>query len=255
MEITELQSQLGVFGEFVYKKYCESLGFDIERTNFCHTDFLLHSKDINQSYYIDVKSTISDKKKYKGKRYHKDIVYESVLILEEKVFLVPDHNSPFQAEDRQELGDLLGWIDKWKKNTDICHKKKSRLEDSTIKELKDLFAQTQCPNLRIVERGDASSKRWTGTVDNLPGSPKVIDSADVTVFFEFGCEDFKEKLSRIYLIWHGLLRTNDIKMLTPDSRQRKKGIKEVIDLCAFGNDHPNLVFDNLDSFKLYLKSN
>ncbi len=39
------QSQLGVFGEFVYKKYCESLGFDIERTNFCHTDFLLHSKD------------------------------------------------------------------------------------------------------------------------------------------------------------------------------------------------------------------
>ena len=43
-------------------------------------------------------------------------------------------------------------------------------------------------------------------------------------------------------------------MQKPDSRQAKKGITEVIDLTAFTIDYPNLVFDNLDSIKSYLKN-
>jgi hypothetical protein len=43
-------------------------------------------------------------------------------------------------------------------------------------------------------------------------------------------------------------------MQKPDSRQTKKGITEVIDITAFTKDYPNLVFDNLDSIKYYLKN-
>ena len=248
------QSQLGAFGEFVYKTHCESLGLQIDRTNFCHTDFLVQSKGTNQSYYVDVKSTLSDKKKYQGKRYHDNIAYELLLILRGRVLIVPDHNSPLQSKSRHDLGEFSDWLAKWQENSEIAHKKESKLDDSIIMELKDLFSQMNCPRLRIVERGDASGKRWTGTVDNLPGSSTVIDSKDVTVFFKFGCEDFKEKISKIYLIWHSLLHAKQIKMQKPDSRQTKKGITEVIDLTAFTKDYPNLVFDNLDSIKSYLKN-
>jgi hypothetical protein len=248
------KSQLGAFGEFVYKRYCESLGFHIDRTNYCHTDFTLKTADNSTNQYVDVKSTLLDKKKYQGKRYHKDISYELILFLENEILLSPDKNSPLFNKGRHSLGPISEWLPKWERNTEIVCKRKSMLYSSDLNDLKELFSKTDYPRIRIVERGDASAKRWTGTVDNLPGSQNVVSKSDVTIFIEFGCENFVEKVSKAYLIWHYLLRKEKIKMSKPNSRQAKKGIVEVIDLKAFVGEYPQLVFDNLDALKSYIEN-
>lgn len=248
------KSQLGAFGEFVYKRYCESLGFHIDRTNYCHTDYALKASNNSSYQYVDVKSSLTNKKEYQGKRYHKDISYELMLFLEGEILLSPDKNSPLYDKGRHSLGPISGWLAKWEQNTNIVSKRKSRLDSSDLNDLKELFSKTDYPRIRIVERGDASAKRWTGTVDNLPGSHNVVSKTDATIFIEFGCENFVEKVSKVYLIWHHLLHKEKIKMSKPNSRQAKKGIVEVIDLKAFVDEYPQLVFDNLDALKSYIEN-
>lgn len=248
------KSQLGAFGEYVYKRYCESLGFHIERTNYCHTDFTLKTADNSPNQYVDVKSTLSDKKEYQGKRYHKDISYELMLFLENEILLSPDKNSPLFNKGRHSLGPISKWLAEWEQNTEIVCKRESRLDSSDLNGLKELFSKTDYPRIRIVERGDASAKRWTGTVDNLPGSHNIVSKNDATIFIEFGCENFVEKVSKAYLIWHHLLHKKKIKMSKPNNRQAKKGIVEVIDLKAFVYEYPQLVFDNLDALKSYIRN-
>ena len=248
------KSQLGAFGEYVYKKYCESLGYSIERTNYCHTDFILRAPNASELQYVDVKATLSDKQKYQGKRYHNDIAYELMVFLEDEIFLSPDMNSPLHQMGRHSLGSISEWLSKWEKNTETVSKRATRLDSAVLNELNELFSKSRYPRLRIVERGDASGKRWTGTVDNLPGSPMIVNKNDATIFIEFGCEDFVEKVSRAYLIWHHLLYKKKIKMSNPSSRQAKKGIIEVIDLKAFLSEYPELVFNDIDALKTYIKS-
>ena len=248
------KSQLGAFGEFIYKKYCESLGFGIERTNYCHTDFVLKTKNTSEPQYVDVKASLKDKPKYQGKRYHDKIAYELMLFLEGEIFLSPDQSSPLHNKGRHSLGSISEWLSKWEKNTEVTNKRESRLDSLSLNNIKQLFSQANYLGIRIVERGDASGKRWTGTVDNLPGSPKVVDSNDATIFIEFSCEDFVEKVSKIYLIWHHLLHTKKIKMSKPSSRQAKKGITEVIDLKLFLSEYPELVFDSLEDLRSYIKN-
>lgn len=246
------KSQLGAFGEFIYKRYCESLGFDIKRTNYCHTDFILKISNESSSQYIDVKSTLTDQKKYRGKRYHKDIAYELMLFVDGKILLSPDMNSPLFDKGRHSLGSESEWLSKWEQNTEIVNKPKSKLDNIALIDLTEIFSKTKYPKIRIIERGDASSKRWTGTVDNLPGSKKIVNNHDATIFIEFYCDNFVEKVSRVYLIWHHLLHESKIKMCNPDSRQAKKGILEVIDLKVFASEYPELIFNNLESLKVYI---
>ena len=248
------KSQLGAFGEFIYKKYCESLGFGIERTNYCHTDFVLKTKNTSEPQYVDVKASLKDKPKYQGKRYHNKIAYELMLFLEGEILLSPDKNSPLHNKGRHSLGSIPEWLKKWEKNTEIVKKRAKRVDAKTFNELKELFSKSQYSRLRIVERGDASGKRWTGTVDNLPGSSDVINDNDVTLFMEFGCENFQEKLSKIYLIWHHSLKDGKIKMSKPNNMQLKKGIQEVIDLKAFASEFPELVFDSLEDLRSYINN-
>lgn len=248
------KSQLGSFGEFVYRMHCESLGLHLERTNYCHTDFRLKSEDSGRDIYIDVKSTLSDKNSYQRPRYHNDISYDLIILLAGEVFLVPDKISPLHDKGRTPLGPITEWVAKWLQNTEVSRKRECRLMESTRHDLGGIFANAGYQRLRIVERGDASWKRWSGTVDNLPGSLKVINDYDVTLFIEFGCEDFIEKTSRIYLIWHHLLHKRKIKMAHPSDRQLKKGVSEVIDLKYFSIEHPELVFENIESLKTHIEA-
>jgi len=248
------KSQLGSFGEFVYKSHCESLGFHIERTNYCHTDFLLRTGESDRPQYIDVKSTLSNKKSYKGTRYHEDISYDLIVILDNELFLVPDNKSPLNKKGIYLLGSISEWMTRWQQRTEIARTRKFRLEKKNQLELKDIFARAGYPRIRIVERGDASGKRWSGTVDNLPGSSKIVDGHDVTLFIEYGCEGFVEKVASIYLIWHHLLHNRKITMSKPNSRQSNKGIVEVVDLKAFKRERPELVFDGLEELKHFIES-
>ena len=249
------KSQIGAFGEFIYRKHCESLGFIIKRTNYCHTDFVLKTENNSQPQYVDVKASLKDKPKYQGKRYHDKIAYELMLFLEGEIFLSPDQNSPLHNKGRHSLGSITDWLSKWNKNTEVTNKRESRLDSSSLNNIKQLFSKANYPRIRIVERGDASWKRWTGTVDNLPGSTKVVNNNDATIFIEFSCENFIEKISKIYLILHYLLNNKKIKMSKPSSRQAKKGIVEVIDLKVFTSEYPEHVFESLDDLKSYVKKN
>lgn len=54
---------------------------------------------------------------------------------------------------------------------------------------------------------------------------------------------------------HELIRNGDIKMKEPDCRQKKKGIKDVIDLDCFKKDFPNLIFLNIEELVDFVKKN
>jgi hypothetical protein len=247
------KSQLGAFGEFVYMEYSQSLGIKIERTNLCHTDYYLEDKDKNKFYYVDVKSTVSDRSKYSGKRYHDEIVYELVLVLGQRVLLVPDKLSPFNDFGRKDLGSLSDWMSKWNSHSGGIAKRERKINSADFDDLRSAFKNSSIPKMRLVERGDASGKRWSGTVDNLPGTDSVIKKYDATVFIEYKCDNFKEKINRIYLILHSLLQADSIKMIKSNSRQLKKGLTQHVDLVNFEKDYPKYIFDGLNSLSAYLK--
>ena len=66
-EILELNDSLiGDFGEYVYQKYAQSMGFKTKRINVGEIDILLE-KD-SKEYEIDVKTTRNTGQGYKGTR-------------------------------------------------------------------------------------------------------------------------------------------------------------------------------------------
>lgn len=244
-------STLGAFGEFVYQSFCESQGFICHRTNFCHTDFLITPQSGGQETFVDVKSTQNRMVGYRGKRFHSEIAYETVAVFNGTVSLIPDPKSPFYGSGKLTLGSLESLIQRWDSSPN-SQNKKAPLNEQLFRELKAVFASSQYPKVRFVERGDASSKRWTGTVDNLPGSSAIIAKADATVFIQYGCSDFIQVISTIMIFPHDSIRRGEIRMLEPNTRQKNKGIIEVIDLNSFKEDFPDLVFSSVESLKRFL---
>jgi hypothetical protein len=253
MKIFSNKSQLGSFGEFVYMEHSKSLGFKVERTNLCHTDYYLEDREKNKFYYVDVKSAVSDKSKYSGTRYHDDIIYESIIVLGERVFFVPDNLSPFYSSGRKDLGALSEWMVKWSLLCKTSVKRGRKIAEVDFYSLKAIFKNSNFPKIRLIERGDASGKRWSGTVDNLPGTDSIINKYDATLFIVYRCENFKEKVSKIYLISHSLLQAKCIKMIKSNSRQLKKGFTQHIDLQSFEKDYSEFVFDGLSTLSFYIK--
>lgn len=238
-------AQLGSFGEFVYRDLCLKNNLVIQRTNFCHTDFVIYLD--KYTIYIDVKTSESKIHAYKGKRFHEKIIYESIAIDGEFVKFFPDINSPLSEHAGTSLGTLTEFKTRWLTLQEGHTKKSSRLADIERTSLEDAL-RILYSSFRFVERGDASKSRWTGTVDNLPGSSKIIDSYEVTVFLQFGCENFEEKLQRITLIPHILLRQGKAPMCKSDKRQAKKGLEEVLDLGAYHQKFPYLSFVTVKEF-------
>lgn len=248
-------SKLGSFGEFVYKCFAESQGFICHRTNFCHTDFLVTPQNGGQETFVDVKSTQKQSFGYRGKRFHNEIAYETIVVFDGTVSLIPDPKSPFYDRGRLTLGlgSLDSLLQKWHANP-RSQNKKTALNEHLYEELKAIFASSKFPKVRFVERGDASSKRWTGTVDNLPGSNAIIEKADATVFIQYGCSSFNQVISKIMIFPHDLIRRGGIRMLEPNARQKNKGILEVVDLNSFAEDFPNLVFSSVESVKRFINT-
>lgn len=240
-------SQLGAFGEFVYKRFCEKQGHSVKRTNYCHTDFLVTHKTSGKQLYVDVKASYTAVDGYKGNRFGDSIVYETILVKDGKVSLIPSNASFLYCMGKQELGPLDELFADWKSQEQPKAKRKRILPDEDFTKLMALFGASQYPRVRIVERGDASSKRWTGTVDNLPGSISTQSKFDATVFVQYGCSDFQQHVTKILFIPHRFLLERRVDMSGPSDRQKNKGILEVINLQKYEIDFPEYVFEDLES--------
>lgn len=239
-------SQLGAFGEFAYKRFCERQGYSAERTNYCHTDFLVTHKVSGKRLYIDVKASCSAVDGYKNKRFGKDIVYETILVLDGRVTLIPDRGSFFYEMGKKDLGELDQLVAEWSSSHKPKATRKRALSDEAFSRLKSAFGASPYPRFRLVERGDASSKRWTGTVDNLPGSASTQSKFDATVFVQYGCLNFQQHVLKVMLIPHRLLWERRVAMSEPSPRQRNKKISEVMDLECYECKFPEYVFEGLD---------
>lgn len=246
-------SQLGAFGEFAYKKVCARYGVSFQKTNFCHTDFRV---DVNKlEKYVDVKTTLRHKNTYKGKRFNAAIIYDLISISENKVLLVPDKASPFESQGVIEVGDLAELHKDWMVDSSKKEERTSIISNEIINALKNLFAASKYRKTRIVARGDASRNRWTGTVDNLPGSESIVSKNDATVFLQYGCCNFTQTLASITLFPHELITSNQVPMLEPNLRQKNKGIQQVIDLDLYRLKFPSMFFQDFEKFILYAKNN
>lgn len=239
-------SQLGAFGEFVYKRFCEKQGHCVERTNYCHTDFLVTHKGTGKQIYVDVKASYTAVHGYKNKRFGKDIVYDTILVSAGRVTLIPDDGSFFRDKGKRDLGPIDQLVAEWSSSHKTKATRKRALSDESFSRLKAAFSVSPYPRFRLVERGDASSKRWTGTVDNLPGSRSTQSKFDATVFVQYGCLNFQQFVSKVMLIPHRLLLERSVKMTKPSSRQSKKKISEVMDLVCYECKFPEYVFEGLD---------
>ncbi len=242
-------SQLGAFGEFVYSEFCQSRGLACERTNFCHTDFLVTNGANGEKTYVDVKTSEGRLVAYSGRRYHRAMAYETVIVSQHLVHLIPDKLSPFYCGNSIQIGAAPKLLQQFELNNRKPKKRSFILGDSELDELRALMSQMGYQRVRFVERGDASGKRWTGAVDNLPGSERIVDGADVTIFVQYGCIDFHQTVSKIMIFPHQLIKDGMVPMQIPTKRQRGKGIDRVVNLNEFQNIHPKLIFSNLEELK------
>lgn len=248
-------SQLGSFGEFVYKRFVEQQGYKVERTNFCHTDFLVSIA--HERFYVDVKSFPRKNDRYRGRRHHSEIIYDMILVYDGVVHIVPDDRSPFKSLGAQKIESLETLVDAWRTKTASPGKKRGVGAGDVRNDLAEAFAAAGFPDWRLVERGDASRTRWSGTVDNLPGTLSTIDTYDATLFIQYGCEFsggvFTQSKVEFMLFPHRMIGDGQVPMRTPNKRQQDKGIERVVDLQKFRHEHSELVFKRIEDLKSYLK--
>jgi len=248
------KSQLGAFGEYVYKTYCESIGFNCKRTNYCHTDFMISNQANGEVKYIDVKTTLAKKNRYSGVRYGEDIAYDLVYVNEDYVYIYPDKNSPLFSNTSIKVGEVAELEKHWRQYQPSEAKLLNERDIEIFEELKGIFKDTKYKKIRLIQRGDASQKRWSGTIDNLPGSESLLSKYSATVFVQFGCSGFAQIVDHIIFFPHEFISTGAVKMGKLTDRQHKKGIKEVIDISMYKNDHPDYVFKSLEDVRVFSQS-
>jgi len=246
------RAELGSFGEFVYQRFVKSLGLEISKEAILESDFLVDGK-----FYIDVKTTQSHKTKYTGLRVRKDISYDLVVVHDGKVRLFPDVHSPVRDQSGVLLGDLSKLLQEWRSASSSISKngidnphKRNRLH---IKEtILSQFSSAKRNKVRVVFRGSVSQTRWSSSPDNIPGNSRTIAKYDLTIFVQMITSESTEVINKVYVFPHDLL--SKVKMNSPDKRQVRKGIIQVVDFQTYVENHSNLIFDNLDDLKCWIES-
>lgn len=248
------EQKKGSFGEYIYREFAKSKKFEVSQTNIADTDVKLKFNEIE--YEVDVKTTEIDSGGYKGARYRENILYEQVVITNSYAKINPDKNSPFKKYDKKDLiiNNIDELFNEWKnfKNLNKPTNSYQNFRNEIKKKIYDLFIKKNI-NVRVVCRGSVSLKRWSAKPDNLPGTQKIINKYPATVFIQFLYKDnHSEKISEIFYIFHKDIGKK-IKLIEPDRRQKKKGVRKVIDFEAFKRDIPELVFKNLSDFETFVK--
>jgi hypothetical protein len=245
------RAELGSFGEFVYQRFVKTLGLEITKEAILESDFLVDGK-----FYVDVKTTQNHKTKYTGLRVRKDISYDLVVVHDEKVRLFPDVSSPVYGQSGVLLGDLAKLVQEWrsagssisKNGIDNPHKRnRLHIKESILNQ----FSSANRRNVRVVFRGAVSQTRWSSSPDNVPGNSRTIAKYDLTIFVQMITSESSEAINKIYVFPHDLFPK--VKMNSPDKRQERKGIIEVVDFESYMQNHNNLIFDNLNDLKVWIK--
>jgi len=253
-EILKLNDSLiGDFGEYVYQKYAESMGFKTNRVNMGEIDiFLKKDKD---KYEIDVKTTRNAGQGYKGTRSkeRKTIIYEQVVVTPDYIIINFDKRSPFSHLKKVKIENTEINYDDWKNDKDKPTKKINKFQkirDEIKQNLIHILSDSDF-RFRYIFRGSVSLTRWSSQPDSLPGSKKVITNFDYTIFIQMKySEKNLEELSEIFIFKHSEYNKT-IKLIPSNARQQKKGLMHVIDKENFRKNNPKLIFDNLKSFKSY----
>lgn len=246
-------SLIGDFGEYVYQKYAQSMGFKTNRVNMGEIDILLE-KD-KDKYEIDVKTTRNAGQGYKGTRSkeRKTIIYEQVVVTPDYIIINFDKRSPFSHLKKVKIENTeINYYD-WKNDKDKPTKKINKFQkirDEIKQNLIHILSDSDF-RFRYIFRGSVSLTRWSSQPDSLPGSKKVITNFDYTIFIQMKySEKNLEELSEIFIFKHSEYNKT-IKLIPSSARQQKKGLMHVIDKEDFRKNNPKLIFDNLKSFKSY----
>ena len=246
-------SLIGDFGEYVYQKYAQSMGFKTNRVNMGEIDiFLKKDKD---KYEIDVKTTRNAGQGYKGTRSkeRKTIIYEQVVVTPDYIIINFDKRSPFSHLKKVKIENTeINYYD-WKNGKDKPTKKINKFQkirDEIKQNLIHILSDSDF-RFRYIFRGSVSLTRWSSQPDSLPGSKKVITNFDYTIFIQMKySEKNLEELSEIFIFKHSEYNKT-IKLIPSSARQQKKGLMHIIDKEDFRKNNPKLIFDNLKSFKSY----
>ena len=250
-------SLIGDFGEYVYQKYAQSMGFKTNRVNMGEIDILLE-KD-KDKYEIDVKTTRNAGQGYKGTRSkeRKTIIYEQVVVTPDYIIINFDKRSPFSHFKKVKIENTeINYYD-WKNDKDKPTKKINKFQkirDEIKQNLIHILSDSDF-RFRYIFRGSVSLTRWSSQPDSLPGSKKVITNFDYTIFIQMKYSETNlEELSEIFVFKHSEYN-KAIKLIPSSERQQKKGLMQVIDKEDFRRNNPELIFDNIDSFKNYAEIN
>lgn len=231
----ENNSQQGEFGEYLYIKFCKKNNIDCNRVNKFGRDIDLANAK------IDVK-TSRTKKNWSDKKYKPYVKYDVIFIDRDSdsVYLYPEKDSPLRKDFYGvRLGELTDLYDEWKTNQ---YEEKATLDP--IEQERKEFLQRVSKKLRLrplLYRVD--THKWIGYPDNIPGS---WEKYDATIFLRIKFDWEKDKIGEIkyYLfLSHEMDLYPDAK---PTKRQRKKGIKRIIDLEEFEKTFPRNIFTNRD---------
>jgi hypothetical protein len=154
----------------------------------------------------------------------------------------------------QQIGDLNILFGQWQQHKAIKTSSRSRKttpHHHNRKEItREVFEIFSPLSARVVVRGSVSEDRWSSLPDNLPGPASVVKKYDVTVFLQMRTKVDHEDLSRMIVVFHRDLAEYPVK--SSDNRQKKKGIKSVLDIINFESNFPELVFHSLDELRAKL---
>jgi hypothetical protein len=247
------RAELGSFGEFVYQRFVKSLDLQISKEAILESDFLIDKK-----FYVDVKTTQTNKMKYDGLRVRDNISYDLIVVFNGNVMLFPDKSSPLINHYGVLLGELNSLVKEWQ---DCKHLTQKSLNSNPHKDKRlaikgvilQQFPLTKKKRVRIIFRGSVSETRWSSSPDNIPGSVDTIAKYDLTVFIQMITVGDAESIKRIYVFPHNLL--SKVPMKTPDKRQLQKGIIDVVDYEAYAKIFRHLIFSNLDYLACWIKEN
>jgi len=243
----------GEYAEFVYLYFVRSKKIIGIKTNYGEIDITLNID--NKNIYVDVKSTISNNKRYLGKRPRKDAFYDYVSISDTCTKIYPDKGSPLEKY-KNIIFDTKEMLDKWKKSEP---EKRIEKHDRKIilNSIEDILLKSNLnKQIRVKSRGPVSLSAWKSHPDNIPGKENHYKKFEYTIFVQFKYQDqknndYREIISKIYIFKNSEL-DEKVKLKDSTDRQIAKKIYKVLDWDYFDKNLQNQIFYSVQELKSYI---